>query len=320
MKISVVIPCYNEEMVLPELFRRVTAAAAAWDCEWEVICVNDGSTDRTWELITRQHGADPHWRGLSLSRNFGHQAAISSGLYHTDGDAVILLDADLQDAPEVLSRFIEQWRAGFDVVYGIRKQRKESLLKRACYWAFYRILTRMALTHIPLDSGDFCLMDRRVVEVLKRMPERNRFVRGLRAWVGFRQVGVEYERDARAAGTAKYTFRKLVRLALDGLFSFSSVPLTLVSQAGLWISGLALVGILWVLATKLFSEFFARLGFPPVQGFTTIVISILFLGGIQLLSIGIIGEYLGRVYDEVKRRPPWVVADTAGLIARSPDA
>jgi dolichol-phosphate mannosyltransferase len=177
----------------------------------------------------------------------------------------------------------------------------------------------LAATDIPLDSGDFCLMDRRVVDVLRRMPERNRFVRGLRAWTGFRQAGVEYERDARVAGDAKYTFGKLLRLALDGIFSFSTVPLALVAQAGLWISGLALVGIVWVLATKLFSGFFAELGFPPVQGFTTIVICILFLGGIQLLSIGIIGEYLGRVYDEVKRRPPWVIAATAGVDARTPD-
>jgi dolichol-phosphate mannosyltransferase len=218
-----------------------------------------------------------------------------------------------------LAQFLEKWRAGFEVVYGIRQRRKEGVLKRACYWMFYRLLARLAPTEIPLDSGDFCLMDRRVVEVLKRMPERNRFVRGLRAWAGFRQVGVEYERSVRAAGEVKYTFRKLLRLALDGIFSFSTVPLTLVSQAGLWISALALVGILWTLATKLFSGFFADLGLPPVQGFTTIVISVLFLGGIQLLSIGIMGEYLGRVYDEVKRRPPWVVSDTAGLEARAPD-
>lgn len=319
MKISVVIPCYNEEAVLPELFGRLTTAAEAWGCDWEVVCVDDGSQDRTWELISRHHQQDPRWRGLSLSRNFGHQAALSAGLFHADGDAVMVLDADLQDAPELLAQFIAKWRAGFEVVYGIRQRRKEGVLKRVCYWLFYRLLARMAPTEIPLDSGDFCLMDRRVVEVLKRMPERNRFVRGLRAWAGFRQTGVEYERSVRAAGEVKYTFRKLLRLALDGIFSFSTVPLTLVSQAGLWISALALVGILWTLATKLFSGFFAELGFPPVQGFTTIVISVLFLGGIQLLSIGIMGEYLGRIYDEVKRRPPWVVSDTAGLDARTPD-
>lgn len=319
MKISIVIPCFNEEEVLPELFDRLASAARTWGCDWEVICVNDGSHDRTWELVLRQHQLDARWCGLSLSRNFGHQAAISAGLFHAEGDAVVVLDADLQDAPEMLSQFIDKWRAGFEVVYGIRRRRKEGVLKRVCYWVFYRLLARLAMNEIPLDSGDFCLMDRRVVEVLKRMPERNRFVRGLRAWAGFRQTGVEYERSIRAAGEVKYTFRKLLRLALDGIFSFSTVPLTLVSQAGLWISGFALLGILWTLATKLFSGFFAGLGFPPVQGFTTIVISVLFLGGIQLLSIGILGEYLGRIYDEVKRRPPWVVADTAGLAARTPD-
>jgi len=319
MKLSVVIPCYNEQEVLPELFRRLTATAEAWGCEWEALCVNDGSRDRTWEMILQQHGRDPRWRGLSLSRNFGHQAALSAGLFHAAGDAVAVLDADLQDPPEVLARFIERWRAGVEVVYGIRQRRKEGPVKRVCYWLFYRLLARLAATDIPLDSGDFCLMDRRVVDVLRRMPERNRFVRGLRAWAGFRQEGLDYERDARVAGDAKYTFSKLRQLARDGIFSFSTVPLALVSQAGLWISGLALVGILWTLATKVFSGFFEELGFPPVQGFTTIVISVLFLGGIQLLSIGIIGEYLGRVYDEVKRRPPWIIAATAGVEARAPD-
>jgi dolichol-phosphate mannosyltransferase len=319
MKLSVVIPCYNEQEVLPELFRQLTATAEKWECDWEVLCVNDGSRDQTWPMILQQHEKDRRWRGLSLSRNFGHQAAISAGLFHASGDAVVVLDSDLQDPPEVVSRFLERWREGFEVVYGVRQHRKESVFKRACYWSFYRLLARLAATDIPLDSGDFCLMDRRVVDVLRRMPERNRFVRGLRAWTGFRQAGVEYERDARVAGDAKYTFGKLLRLALDGIFSFSTVPLALVAQAGLWISGLALVGIVWVLATKLFSGFFAELGFPPVQGFTTIVICILFLGGIQLLSIGIIGEYLGRVYDEVKRRPPWVIAATAGVDARTPD-
>jgi dolichol-phosphate mannosyltransferase len=319
MKLSVVIPCYNEQEVLPELFRRLTGIADTWDCTWEAICVNDGSRDRTWELIVRQHEHDGRWKGISLSRNFGHQAAISAGLFHATGDAVAVLDADLQDPPEVLAQFIERWREGFAVVYGIRQRRKESAAKRAAYWMFYRLLARMSPTNLPLDAGDFCLMDRCVVEVLTHMPERNRYIRGLRAWAGFRQVGINYERSARMAGEAKYTWRKLMGLALDGIFSFSTVPLRWVSQAGLWISGLALVGIIWTLATKLFSGFFAALGFPPVQGFTTIVISILFLGGIQLLGIGIIGEYLGRIYDEVKRRPPWVIGTTAGLEARAPD-
>lgn len=320
MKISVVVPCFNEQEVLPELFRRMTGAAALWGCGWEVICVDDGSWDRTWPLILEQHRADSRWRGLSLARNFGHQAAISAGLHHAVGDAAVILDADLQDPPEELDRFIKKWREGFEVVYGIRQHRKEGWTKKFCYWLFYRLMSRMASLEIPLDSGDFCLIDRKVVDVLKRIPERNRYVRGLRAWAGFRQVGLTYERQARAAGEVKYTLRTLLRLAFDGMFSFSTVPLTIVSQVGLWISGLSLLGILWTLATKIFSDFFARLGFPPVQGFTTIVVVMLFLGGIQLLSLGVIGQYIGRIYDEVKRRPVWVVSDTAGLSPQTPDS
>jgi dolichol-phosphate mannosyltransferase len=176
----------------------------------------------------------------------------------------------------------------------------------------------MASLDIPRDSGDFCIMDRRVVDVLREMPERNRYVRGLRAWVGFSQIGLAYERQARSAGEVKYTFRKLLQLARDGIFNFSTVPLTFVSQLGVCITGLSLVGILWILATKIFSAFFAGLGFPQVQGFTTIVISVLFLGGIQMLSIGVIGEYVGRIYEEVKRRPAWVIKDSAGLEPKVP--
>jgi dolichol-phosphate mannosyltransferase len=319
MRVSVVIPCFNEQEVLPELFRRVTAAAGKWGCDWEAICVDDGSRDQTWPMLVTQQERDARWRALSFARNFGHQTAVSAGLYHAGGDAVIVMDADLQDPPEELIRFIEKWRSGYEVVYAIREKRKEGLLKRICYWAFYRLMSRVVSFEIPQDSGDFCLMDRRVVNVLRSMPERNRFVRGLRAWSGFRQTGLAYERQARAAGEAKYNFRQLMKLARDGIFSFSAVPLTLVAHAGMWISGLSLLGILWVLATKLFSEFFTKLGFPPVQGFTTIVISILFLGGIQLLSLGIIGEYIGRIYEEVKRRPPWVIQATAGIEARSPE-
>lgn len=317
-KISVVIPCYNETAVLPELFRRLTAAAEAWPHDWEIVCVDDGSKDATWPMLVGQQRKDPRWHGLSLARNFGHQTAVSAGIYHATGDAVMVIDADLQDPPEELIRFIAKWREGYEVVYAVREKRKEGPLKKICYWLFYRLMTRIASLEIPQDSGDFCLMDRRVVEVLRQMPERNRFVRGLRAWVGFRQVGLAYERQARAAGEAKYTFRKLLRLARDGIFNFSTVPLTLVSQLGFFITGLSLLGIIWVLATKIFSGFFERIGFPQVQGFTTIIVSVLFLGGIQLLSIGVIGEYIGRIYEEVKRRPAWVIKDSAGLDPQTP--
>jgi dolichol-phosphate mannosyltransferase len=319
MKISIVIPCFNEEEVLPELFRRVNAAAETWKKDWEVICVDDGSRDKTWAFLAVQHQRDPRWRGVSLARNFGHQTAVSAGIHYADGDAVVVMDADLQDPPEELGRFIEEWQNGFDVVYAVREKRKEGWAKRCSYWVFYRLLSRIVSFPIPEDSGDFCLMDRKVVEVLRAMPERNRFVRGLRAWVGFRQQGLAYERRERSAGAAKYDLRKLFRLAFDGICSFSTAPLRLVFYIGLWVSFLSFLGILFTLGQKLFSDFYARHGFAEVQGFTTIVTSVLFLGGIQLISLGIIGEYLGRVYDEVKRRPPWVIQSTVGLKATTPE-
>ena len=319
MKVSVVIPCYNEQEVLPDLFQRLTAAADSWKADWEVICVDDGSRDQTWPMLAAQQAKDPRWRALSFARNFGHQIAVSAGIYHAEGDAVIVIDADLQDPPEELARFLEKWKEGFEVVYAIREKRKEGPVKKVCYWVFYRLMSRVVPFELPEDSGDFCLMDRKVVEVLKAMPERNRFVRGLRAWSGFRQTGLRYERQARAAGEAKYNFRRLFKLARDGIFSFSTVPLTLVAQAGMWISLVSFAGILWVLATKIFSDFFSRHGFPPVQGFTTIVILILFLGGIQMMSLGIIGEYIGRIYDEVKCRPHWVIRGSAGIVPKTPE-
>lgn len=305
--------------MLPQLFGRLAAAAGTWAMDYEVVCVDDGSRDGTWQLLKHQHEKDARWRCLSFARNFGHQVAVSAGLYHATGDAVVIIDADLQDPPEEISRLIGKWREGYDVVYAVRQKRKEGFLKRLCYWGFYRLMSRLVSFEMPLDTGDFCLMDRRVVKVLNSMPERNRFVRGLRAWSGFRQTGLTYERHARAAGDAKYNFFKLIKLARDGVFSFSTVPLTLMAQAGVWISAISFLGIIWVLMTKFFSGFFSKHGFPPVQGFTTIVIVILFLGGIQMMSLGILGEYIGRIYDEVKRRPPWVIQNSAGIEPKTPD-
>ncbi len=317
MKVTIVIPCFNEQDVLPELYRRINSASELWSCDWNVICVDDGSRDQTWSILEEQSRHNQRWHALSFARNYGHQTAVSAGIFHADGDAVIVIDADLQDPPEELGRFIEKWQEGFEVVYAIREKRKEGPLKRICYWMFYRLLAKVTPFDIPLDSGDFCLMDRKVVEVLNSMPERNRFVRGLRAWTGFKQTGLAYERHARAAGEAKYDFRKLIKLALDGIFSFSTVPLTIVAQTGVWISGVSLVGIIWILSTKIFSGFFLQLGFPPVRGFTTIMICILFLGGIQLLSLGVIGVYIGRIYEEVKRRPQWVIKNSLGVTPMS---
>jgi polyisoprenyl-phosphate glycosyltransferase len=322
MRVTLVIPCHNEQEVLPELFQRVTAAAPSWGYSWEVLCVDDGSKDRTWDLLVEQYQRDSRWKAIRLSRNFGHQVALSAGLQCADGDAVVVMDADLQDPPEELARFLETWREGFEVVYAVRQGRKERWWKRLCYWGFYRVMSRLVPFEIPLDSGDFCVMDRKVVEVLRSMPERNRFVRGLRAWSGFRQTGLSYTRASRQAGQSKYTVRKLIRLGLDGILSFSSLPLTWVAAIGFWISGCSLLGILFTLATKVFKNTFARFGMPPVQGFTTIVICILFLGGLQLLSLGVVGQYIARIYDEVKRRPSWIVRDSLGQFSmqRAPGA
>jgi dolichol-phosphate mannosyltransferase len=318
--LSIVLPCFNEQEVLSELFRRLQCAAAEWDHTWEVICIDDGSHDRTWELLQAQAKADPRWKALRFARNFGHQTAVSAGLFHATGQAVVVMDADLQDPPEELPRFIAKWREGFEVVYAIRTKRKEHAAKRLCYWLFYRVLASVVANPIPLDSGDFCVMDRKVVDVVRSMPERNRFVRGLRAWAGFRQTGVAYERQARAAGEVKYTMRRLVRLGLDGIFSFSTAPLRLATYLGLSVSLVALCGVVFTLLQRLFSTFFASIGLAPVPGFATIVISILFLGGVQLICIGILGEYLGRIYDEVKRRPAWVIAEGAGIDPQIPSA
>jgi dolichol-phosphate mannosyltransferase len=314
-KISIIVPCFNEEAVLPALFERLAGVAATWGLEHEVICVDDGSRDRTWELLKAQNQKDPRWRCLSFARNFGHQTAVSAGLHYATGDVVVAIDADLEDPPEEILRLLEKWREGYDVVYAIRQKRKEGALKRFCYWAFYRIMARLVAFDVPLDSGDFCLISRRVVDTINAMPERNRFVRGLRAWSGFRQTGVPYERAARFAGSPKYGFKKLLKLALDGLFSFSTVPLRLATFFGLAVSGLAFFGVLFTLTQKIFATQFAKIGLAPTAGFPTIVISILFLGGVQLICVGILGEYIGRIYEEVKGRPLWILRDSAGIAA-----
>jgi len=311
--ITVVVPCYNEAEVLGQLYGRLTAAAESWGEPFEVILVDDGSDETTWRQIEQIHRHDPRWRVVRLSRNFGHQAALSAGFHYASGDAVILIDADLQDPPEELHRFIARWRQGYEVVYAVRRGRKENVLKRLCYGLFYRLLAGVSKTPIPLDSGDFCLMDRKVVELLKSLPEQNRFLRGLRAWTGFRQVGVEYQRHARAAGKSKYSLRKLAQLAVDGVFSFSTVPLRLVTQLGVLVSTFAFLGAVFTLLQRVFVDWFSRIGLAPVPGFATIVIAILFLGGVQLICMGIIGEYVGRIYDEVKGRPLWIVRQSYGL-------
>jgi len=310
--ISVVVPCYNESQVILLLYQRLTEAAETWEEPFEVIAVDDGSSDDTWQKLCDVRSRDSRWKLVRFSRNFGHQAAVTAGIRHCSGDAVVVIDADLQDPPEEIGRFIDTWKKGYEVVYAIRTKRKEGMVLRFCYQIFYRILGRMTKIQIPYDAGDFCLMDRRVVDVLNAMPEQNRFVRGLRAWSGFRQIGLRYERAARAAGQPLYTLRDLLRLALDGIFSFSTAPLRLATLFGFLVSGAAFLGIAFSILQRIFSEWFTRIGFPFVPGYATIIISMLFLGGVQLVSLGIIGEYIGRIYDEVKRRPLWIVRESLG--------
>jgi dolichol-phosphate mannosyltransferase len=318
--LSIVIPCYNEEEVLPLLYQRLTAAAATWDVQYEVILISDGSQDKTWQIMTDIHQTDPRWKMLGLARNFGHQIALWTGLTVASGDVVIVLDADLQDPPEIVPQFLKKWAEGSDVVYGVRQKRKESLLKRTCYFLYYRILATLSEVEIPLDSGDFCLMDRRVVQIISAAQDSRPFIRGLRAWIGFRQDSLTYERGARAAGEAKYTVSKLVKLALDGILSSSIRPLRLATYLGLVVSVFAFFGTVFTLAQRIFAEQFARVGLRPVPGFATIVISILFLGGVQLLCVGILGEYVGRIYENMKGRPVSTVAKTLGVHWPADDA
>jgi glycosyltransferase involved in cell wall biosynthesis len=314
-KISIIIPCFNEEDVLPKLFARLGAVAVTWNADYEIICVDDGSRDRTWEILKTQNAQDPHWRGLSFARNFGHQTAVSAGLHFATGDCAVVIDADLQDPPEEISRLLAKWREGFEVVFAQRKKRRDPLVKRILAWGFYRLLQKMTPLPMARDAGDFCLLDKKVVAVMNSLPERSRYLRGLRTWCGFRQTSVEFDRHERAAGVPQYTFKKSFKLAMDGLFSFSAAPLRLATHLGLWVSAFAFFGVLFTLAQKIFSDQFAKIGFAPGAGFPTIVISVLFLGGVQLICLGILGEYIGRIYEEVKGRPLWILRDSAGLIA-----
>lgn len=311
--LSVVSPVFNEQETLPEFYQRVDGVLQSLGIDYEVVLVNDGSSDGTAAELHRIRKANPRWRYVTFSRNFGHQAAISAGLQFAEGETVVIMDSDLQDPPELIEQFIEKHREGYDVVFAVRKKRKENVFKRFAYATFYRLLKWIAVIDIPLDSGDFCLMDRAVVDVLKSLPERARFVRGLRSWAGFRQVGVEYDRPSRYAGDAKYTLRKLVGLALDGLISFSPAPLRLASSLGVLFCGLAilLTGLLcvwWAWGGEL-------LGMRPGDsvGWTSLASGMLLLSGVQMLLLGIMGEYLSRVFDEVKGRPQFVVSRAEGI-------
>ncbi|MEA5572227.1 glycosyltransferase family 2 protein [Calothrix sp. UHCC 0171] len=309
---SIVIPIYNEEANIHEMYRRLTGVMEHLDGESELILVDDGSKDNSLNLMRELHRLDSRVNYLSFARNFGHQVAVTAGLNFIRGKVAIVMDADLQDPPELVISMIEKWQQGYQVVYAQRISRKrENWFKRLMAYGFYRVLRQLADVDIPSDTGDFCLMDRQVVDVLNAMPERNRYIRGLRAWVGFRQTAVKFERDPRFAGEVKYTFGKSWALAVNGIVSLSKVPLRIATYLGMLSAFVAILMILLVLYWRLFDRT------TPLIGFTLITIALFFLGSVQLFCIGILGEYIGRIYEEVKGRPIYTVKEAAGVISQS---
>jgi polyisoprenyl-phosphate glycosyltransferase len=326
--LSVVAPVYDEEQLVEQFVARACAAAAEYD--FELVIVNDGSSDSTPELLDRIAATDPRVRVIHLSRNFGHQAALTAGLEHARGDVVVMLDADLQDPPELIPDMIARWSQGAEVVYAVRRQRSgETAFKLATASWFYRLFNKLAQVDLEPNSGDFRLLDRRALDALLTMTERSRFLRGMTVWVGFSQTAISYERDARHAGETKYTLRRMLRFSLDAIASFSHLPLQLATYAGILSAGVAFIAIPVVIVLRIADSY--------LPGFSSITIAILLLGGIQLIALGLIGEYVGRIYDEVKHRPLYIVREErnappststeprqlrgvrAGLSARSPE-
>jgi glycosyltransferase involved in cell wall biosynthesis len=300
---SVVAPIYNELDNLPELYRRVCEVMSAAGGTWELVLVDDGSSDGSTERILELAKQDEHVRPVIFARNFGHQVAITAGWDYARGDAVVIIDADLQDPPEAIPELIKKWREGYEVVYAVRAEREgETWFKKTTAALFYRIVHRITDVKIPVDTGDFRLMDRKVVDVLKTMHERHRFPRGMSAWVGFKQIGVPYKRAARHAGVTKYPFNKMLKLALNAITGFSYFPLQLATYFGFIAAGVSIIAIPVVIIMRV-------VGHGAFLGQATTLISVLFLGGVQLISLGVLGEYLGRIYDEVKGRPLYIVRE-----------
>jgi dolichol-phosphate mannosyltransferase len=306
---SVVAPVWNEQPTLPLFYERVSTVLDGLGQPWELILVDDGSSDGSREVMRQLHARDPRVKMLSFSRNFAHQVAITAGLDYACGDAVVVLDSDLQDPPEVIPELVARWRQGYQVVYAVRAARAgETWFKKATASFFYRLIRRIANVDIPVDTGDFRLLDRRAADAMRSLREQHRYVRGLAAWVGFRSIGVPYQRESRHAGETKYPLKRMIRFALDGITNFSYLPLQLATYAGFFVAGLALLGILVAIGIRLF-------GGHELTGQATTLVSVLFLGGVQLIFLGVIGEYLGRIYDEVKRRPLYIVDEALGLDA-----
>jgi glycosyltransferase involved in cell wall biosynthesis len=307
MKLSIVVPCFNEEACLAVLYERLTAAARKGaGSDYEIVLINDGSRDGSWDLMRRLAADDPHVVAINLSRNHGHQLALTAGLDLCRGEKILIIDADLQDPPELLPGMLETMRReDADVVYGVRKSRAgETAFKRATAHGFYRLLSRATEVDIPLDAGDFRLMSRRALDALLAMPEQARFVRGMVAWIGFRQVPFAYDRDERLAGETKYPLRKMVRFALDALTGFSSAPLKLASHAGMWLAVGSVLLILYIAYAWLRGE--------SIQGWTSLMLVVVVLGAVQMFVLALMGEYIGRLYNEAKRRPLYIVQEIAG--------
>mgnify|MGYP001381396288 CR=1 FL=1 len=308
--ISIVVPCFNEEEVFAETYRRLTETLSQIDktkYDYELIFVNDGSKDKTLEMIREKTISDSRVKGINFARNFGHQIAITAGLDNCKGDAAVVIDADLQDPPSVILEMIAKWEEGYDVIFGKRRDRAgESAFKLLTAKYFYRFINRLSDVDIPLDTGDFRLMDRAALDQFLSMRETYRFVRGMVAWIGFKQTFVEYDRESRFAGSTKYPLKKMLRLASDAILSFSNTPLKIATFVGFITSCIAFVGILYALYMRLFTNNF-------VEGWTLLMISVLLIGGIILLVLGIIGEYVGRIYGEIKRRPLYIIKDKIGF-------
>lgn len=308
--ISIVIPTYKSEPNLPALIERLVKTFSIIEYSYEVIFVNDCSPDNTWSVLKSACSRNKNVKMLDLSRNFGQQIATSAGLTYAKGDAAIIMDDDLQDPPEFIPDLIKEWEEGYEVVYAIRQSRQEGFLKTMGYKLFYKVLAGLSQIKIPRDSGDFGLIDRKVVDIINSMPERDRFMRGLRAWVGFKQKGVECKREIRYQGRPAYNLLKIIKLSADGLLAFSNMPLQISSALGFIVSGIAFLGMALTFLQRILTFVFPNNLMAVWPGFSTIVLSILFLGGVQLICIGILGEYVARIYNEVKQRPLFLVKGT----------
>lgn len=311
--LSMVVPCFNEEEVIAETVKQLREfAATLGDLDVELIFIDDGSRDKTRQLLKSFAASDSRIRVIGFARNFGHQIAVTAGVDASNGDAVVIIDADLQDPPAVVHQMIEKWREGYDVVYGMRSERAgESMFKLSTARAFYRVLNFLSDVEIPMDTGDFRLISRSVVDALRAMPERDRFVRGMVSWVGFKQIALSYKRAERFAGATKYPLRKMLRFATDGIMSFSTKPLQLSAAMGMISATLALLGIVYAIFLRLFTDTW-------VEGWTALMIAVLFIGGVELIAVGILGQYIGRIYYEIKSRPLYIVEEYLGFSSAGP--